>query len=116
MLPREFALLMYLASRPGQVVSRTEIESHIYDDRAELMSNVVDSAICALRRKNRPAGPAIIHRHAPAAGVRAGDRHGRATVAGQKSLRSRKGPKSLRPDGSNSLLKMPTAEAAARNK
>lgn len=49
--PREYALLEFLAMRRGQVVSRTEIESHIYDMQAELMSNVVDSAICALRRK-----------------------------------------------------------------
>jgi DNA-binding response OmpR family regulator len=51
LLPREFALLKYLAKRAGEVVTRTDIEAHIYDDRAELMSNVVDSAICALRRK-----------------------------------------------------------------
>jgi DNA-binding response OmpR family regulator len=51
LLPREFALLAYLAARAGEVVSRTEIEAHIYDDRVEPMSNVIDSAICALRRK-----------------------------------------------------------------
>jgi DNA-binding response OmpR family regulator len=49
--PREYALLEYLARHRGVVVSRTQIERHIYDDTAELMSNVVDSAICALRRK-----------------------------------------------------------------
>ena len=49
--PREYALLEYLAMRRGQLVSRTEIEAHIYDMQADLMSNVVDSAICALRRK-----------------------------------------------------------------
>ena len=49
--PREYALLDYLARRVGVVVSRTEIERHIYDDDAEPMSNVIDSAVCALRRK-----------------------------------------------------------------
>lgn len=49
--PREYRLLEYLASRRNQVVSRQEIEAHIYDDLVEPMSNVVDSAICALRRK-----------------------------------------------------------------
>jgi len=59
--PREYALLEYLALRQGQVVSRSEIESHIYDSAAELMSNVVDSAICALRRKIDAAeGPSLI--------------------------------------------------------
>src|SRR5579864_9312033 len=38
--PREFALLEYLAMRTGQVVTRTEIEAHIYDDLVEPMSNV----------------------------------------------------------------------------
>jgi DNA-binding response OmpR family regulator len=49
--PREYALLEYLARRRGAVVSRSDIERHIYDDTAEVTSNVVDSAICALRRK-----------------------------------------------------------------
>src|SRR3981189_2496498 len=43
--PREFMLLEYLTLRRGQVVSRAEIEAHIYPDAAELMSNTVDSAI-----------------------------------------------------------------------
>ena len=48
---REFALLEYLVLRAGQVVSRTQIEQHIYDDLVSPMSNVVDSAIYALRKK-----------------------------------------------------------------
>jgi DNA-binding response OmpR family regulator len=48
--PREYALLEYLAMRHGQVVSRSEIEERLYDGRAHLASNAVDSAICALRR------------------------------------------------------------------
>lgn len=47
---REFALLEYLVLRQGEVVSRTEIEQHIYDDLVSPMSNVVDSAICVLRK------------------------------------------------------------------
>jgi DNA-binding response OmpR family regulator len=49
--PREYRLLEYLALRRGEVISRTEIETHIYDERVEPMSNVVDSAICHLRKK-----------------------------------------------------------------
>ncbi len=48
---REYLLLEYLARREGQVVSRTEIEEHIYDGQIDRMSNVVDSAICGLRKK-----------------------------------------------------------------
>ena len=48
---REYQLLEYLAHRRGEVVSRTEIEAHIYDGQVDPMSNVVDSAICSLRKK-----------------------------------------------------------------
>jgi DNA-binding response OmpR family regulator len=59
--PREYALLEYLALRKGQVVSRTQIESHIYDDRVEPMSNVVDAAVYSLRKKlDRPDAPSLI--------------------------------------------------------
>ena len=61
--PREFALLEYLLLRPKQVVSRREIEEHIYDDLDTPESNAVDSAICALRRKiaSYPGAPPLIH-------------------------------------------------------
>ena len=48
---REYRVLEYLAARRGQVVSREEIEAHVYDDMTELMSNVVESTICTLRKK-----------------------------------------------------------------
>jgi DNA-binding response OmpR family regulator len=55
---REFRLLEYLALRQGELVSRTEIEAHIYDEQVEPISNVVDSVICILRRK---IGQPLIH-------------------------------------------------------
>lgn len=48
---REFAAIEYLALRKGEVVSRLEIEEHIYDDLVSPMSNVVDATIYSLRRK-----------------------------------------------------------------
>jgi len=60
--PREYQLLEYLMRRGGEVVSRSQIEEHIYDDLANPMSNVVDSAICALRRKLHSTGPQAIIR------------------------------------------------------
>ena len=48
---REWRLLEYLVLRRGQVVPRAEIEAHIYDELVEPMSNVVDTAVYALRRK-----------------------------------------------------------------
>ncbi len=59
---REYLLLEYLAHRQGEVVSRPEIEEHIYDGQVDPMSNVVDSAICGLRKKLGVAGAAaLIH-------------------------------------------------------
>src|SRR5262245_34864272 len=60
--PREYALLEYLARRHGQIVTRAEIEQHIYEGETDPLSNAVDSAICALRRKLAEANPApLIH-------------------------------------------------------
>jgi DNA-binding response OmpR family regulator len=60
--PREYLLLEYLARRSGQVVTRAEIEAHIYDDSVDPMSNVVESAVCSLRKKISAPNPApLIH-------------------------------------------------------
>ncbi len=60
--PREFALLEYLARREGHIVTRGEIEQHIYEGETELSSNTVDSAICSLRQKLAENNPApLIH-------------------------------------------------------
>ncbi len=60
--PREYALLEYLALRHGQVVTRAQIEGRLYDDRSQVFSNAVDSAVAALRGKLDAAGCApLIH-------------------------------------------------------
>jgi DNA-binding response OmpR family regulator len=48
---REYLLLEYLARRRAHIVSRAEIEDHIYNGNVDPMSNVVDSAVCSLRKK-----------------------------------------------------------------
>lgn len=48
---REYAILEYLLLNKGKVVSRTDIETHIYDELVSPMSNVVDAAVCTLRKK-----------------------------------------------------------------
>ena len=60
---REYQLLEYLARRRGEVVSRSDIEAHIYDGQVDPMSNVVDSAVCSLRKKIAitDKAPALIH-------------------------------------------------------
>jgi DNA-binding response OmpR family regulator len=59
---REYALLEYLALRVGQVVSRSEIWEHLYDQNDESVSNVVDVYIGYLRSKiDRDHNPKLIH-------------------------------------------------------
>lgn len=48
---REYAMLEYLAFRKGEVVTREELEDHLYGDRDFPMSNAVDRILCTLRRK-----------------------------------------------------------------
>lgn len=59
---REYALLEMLALRPRQVLTREQIENHLYADGGSPVSNAVDSAICQLRRKLSPNGSlSLIH-------------------------------------------------------
>jgi len=48
---REYALFEYLAYRKGQIVSRMQIEDHLYSERNFPLSNTVDRVICTLRKK-----------------------------------------------------------------
>ena len=59
--PREYALLEYLASRPCQAVSRTELLAHVWDENVNLFSNTVDVHIRYLRSKiDNPFTPKLI--------------------------------------------------------
>lgn len=49
--PREFAILEYLAVRAGTVVSRGELDEHVYEDNKHVLSNALDSAVCLIRKK-----------------------------------------------------------------
>jgi two-component system OmpR family response regulator len=49
--PKEYALLEFLALHRGTLVTRTVLYEHIYDDRDDSMSNLVDVYVSALRRK-----------------------------------------------------------------
>ena len=49
--PKEFALLEYLLTRVGEVVTRTEISEHVWDDSFDAMSNVIDVTMHRVRRK-----------------------------------------------------------------
>ena len=49
--PREFALLELLAMHPGQVVTRTQIYEHLFDETEDTLSNLIDVHVSNLRRK-----------------------------------------------------------------
>ena len=58
---KEYALLEYFARRAGEVVSRADIAEHVWDDRYDPLSNVVDVYVQRLRRKlDRPGHESII--------------------------------------------------------
>jgi DNA-binding response OmpR family regulator len=47
----EFRLLRYFMLHPGQILSKTHLASHIYDDDAEHESNVIEVHVNRLRNK-----------------------------------------------------------------
>ncbi|MEE9392491.1 MAG: response regulator transcription factor [Planctomycetota bacterium] len=59
---KEYALLEFLAFRQGEVVSRSEIWQHVYDDTSTASSNVVDVYVGYLRKKiERAPHPRLLH-------------------------------------------------------
>jgi two-component system copper resistance phosphate regulon response regulator CusR len=48
---KEYALLEYLVRRIGDVVSRSDIAEHVWDEHYDPVSNVVDVYVQRLRRK-----------------------------------------------------------------
>jgi two-component system, OmpR family, response regulator len=58
---REFSVLEFLARHPGQVISRTKLLEHVWDENHLGSTNVVDQYVGALRRKlERPFGRPLI--------------------------------------------------------
>lgn len=49
--PKEYALLEFLAMHRGRLVTRSMLYEHIYDDREDTMSNIVDVYVSNVRRK-----------------------------------------------------------------
>ena len=52
----EYRVLEYFALHPGQVVSKMELNEHLYDEDADPDSNVIEVIIGRLRRKLDPEG------------------------------------------------------------
>ncbi|MEM7349500.1 MAG: response regulator transcription factor [Acidobacteriota bacterium] len=49
--PKEFAVLEYMLRRKDEVLTRTDIEEHAWDEASDPMANVVDVTIHRLRKK-----------------------------------------------------------------
>jgi len=54
--PKEFALLRYLMSRPGEVLSEGHLLTHVWDENANPWSKTVRVTVMTLRRKLAEAG------------------------------------------------------------
>jgi two-component system copper resistance phosphate regulon response regulator CusR len=59
---KEYALLEYLVRRAGDVVSRSDIAEHVWDEHYDPLSNVVDVYIQRLRRKLETVGQGSVIR------------------------------------------------------
>jgi DNA-binding response OmpR family regulator len=58
---KEYALLEYLTRRAGDVVGRSDIAEHVWDEHYDQLSNIVDVYIQRLRRKlDRPGRESLI--------------------------------------------------------
>ena len=59
--PKEFTLLRYFLSRPGEVVSQEELLDHVWDEHIDPVTNTVRVTVGTLRRKlSLPNSPAPI--------------------------------------------------------
>jgi len=58
---KELALLIYFLRHPGQVLSRTRIYDHVWEESFDGISNTLEVHVMELRRKLEAHGPRIIH-------------------------------------------------------
>jgi len=87
---REFAFLVHLARRAGQVVSRAELLAHVWDDVKQGHSNIIDVYAFRVRRKIDVGDEAPLFRTLRGAGY----------VLGERPRRRRAGSGSARPPSS----------------
>jgi two-component system copper resistance phosphate regulon response regulator CusR len=58
---KEFALLTFFVRNAGQVLSRTRIYDHVWDENFDGLSNTLEVHVMELRRKLEAHGPRILH-------------------------------------------------------
>lgn len=59
--PKEQALLIFFLRHPGEVLTRTRIYEHVWDERYDGLSNSLEVHVMDLRRKLEAHGPRLIH-------------------------------------------------------
>lgn len=57
---KEFALLAFFLRHPGEVLSRTRIYDHVWDENFDGLSNTLEVHVMELRRKLEAHGPRVI--------------------------------------------------------
>ena len=58
---KEQALLLFFLRHPSEVLSRTRIYEHVWDERYDGLSNTLEVHVMELRRKLEARGPRLIH-------------------------------------------------------
>jgi len=58
---KEQSLLAFFLKHPGEVLSRTRIYEHVWDERYDGISNTLEVHVVELRRKLEVRGPRLIH-------------------------------------------------------
>ena len=58
---KELILLVYFMRHPHEMLSRTRIYEHVWDERYDGLSNTLEVHIVELRRKLEARGPRLIH-------------------------------------------------------
>jgi two-component system copper resistance phosphate regulon response regulator CusR len=58
---KEYGLLLFFLRHPGEVLTRTQIYEHVWDDRYDGLSNTLEVHVMALRRQLEMHGPRLIH-------------------------------------------------------
>jgi DNA-binding response OmpR family regulator len=58
---KELALLTFFLRHPGQVLTRTRIYDHVWDENYDGTSNTLEMHVMELRRKLEAHGPRVIH-------------------------------------------------------
>jgi two-component system, OmpR family, copper resistance phosphate regulon response regulator CusR len=60
---KEESLLVLFLRHPGEVLSRTRIYEHVWEERYDGLSNTLEVHVMELRRKLEAHGPRLIHTH-----------------------------------------------------